>query len=264
MKKIISCFLLLCLTLCLSTSVTAQSTYLYVDDQADILTAQEEADLSKLAQIASHQVDCGIYVLTVENFKDLDCASEYSVSSTLSAYFKERGYGFGPDRDGVILMLSMAERDYSLFTNGFGDTGLSDPAMDYLLTTFLSDFGDNEWYNGFEDYINCTEKLLQKTIDGHPFNENTPTPGEKITGAVISVLLAVLVSHLITDYFVRQMKSVALKTSAGEFGENLVLSHRDDRYTHTTTSRVYDPPSSSSSSHSSGGHSSGCSRSGKF
>ena len=262
MKKIFTFLTIFCLIFVLSLSVSAAEAVPYVDDQADILTEEEEQKLTELAKLASYKVDCGIYILTVDDFKALGYDT-YNVEKVLKYYFRDHGYGKNADRSGVILMLSMSERDYSLFTNGFGDTGLSDPAMDYLVSSFLSDFGNNSWYNGFEDYINCTDKLLKMTIDGHPFDEHTPTPHEHLLGLFTSVLISFLLAGLITRHFVKAMKSVALGTEADEFAGSLCLKVNQNRYTHTTTTRVYDPPSSSGSGGQSGGGG-GCSRSGKF
>ena len=265
MKKIISMFLLLAILTVLPISAYAESSVKYVDDQAWILTEEEVSKLTALAEEASEEVGCGIYILTVPDFRELPEGYNYSVSTVLRFYYEAQGYGTGSNRDGVILMLSMAERDYSLYTCGFGDTGLSDPAMDYLTERFLRDFSQDSWYNGFAHYISCTEDLLQKTLDGDPYDEYTATSGEKFLGIVLCILASLLGSSLITNHFVRQMKSVELKRDAENFAGDLVLTHQNTRYTNTTTTRVYDPPSSSGSSgRSSGGGGGGSSRSGKF
>ena len=261
MKKLI--FLILTLSLILALPLNAQESLPYIDDQADILTPLEEEQLTTLAAQASSKVDCGIYVVTVEDYTEIGNDPYLFIETILKDYYSDQGYGTGENRDGVILMLSMRERDYSLYTHGFGDSGLSDPAMDHLVDTFLRDFSHDSWYDGFADYITCTEELLQMTLDGDPYDEFTiSTPG-RILGYVLSTLIAFLIASLITAFYVKQMKSVAMETHAEEFAGKLDLSHRDDRYTHTTTTRVYDPPSSSSSG-GSRSRSGGSSRSGKF
>lgn len=261
MKKLISVLLCLVLMLPLSISLKAEKEIPYVDDQAMILSPTEKQSLTRIAEEASQKVGCGIYIVTVLDYQNL--GYEGYIEGVLRKYYADYGYGTGENKDGVILMLSMLERDYSLYTHGFGDSGLSDPAMDYLVDTFLRDFSHDSWYNGFEHYISCTEDLLQRTLDGHPYDENTLTPIEKILSLVISVLIALGLSNLLTAYHVKKLHSVEMETDAQEFAGALALSRKEDRYTHTTTSRVYDPPSSSSSS---GGRSGGggSSRSGKF
>ena len=261
MKKLISFIICLVFLLPLSLHSAAEEALPYVDDQAMLLTPTQEQSLTAMAREASQKVGCGIYIVTVFDYDDL--GYNLYIESTLEEYYADQGYGTGENNDGVILMLSMAERDYSLYTHGFGDEGLSDPAMDYLVETFLRDFSHDSWYNGFEHYISCTEDLLQKTLDGHPYDENTLTPFEKILSVALSAVIALGISSVLTAYHVRKLHSVEMETDAQEFAGALALSRNEDRYTHTTTSRVYDPPSSSSGS---GGRSGGggCSRSGKF
>lgn len=276
MKKLLSCILVLSLVLSLSVMgvSAAYGPRDHVTDNAGILTENEKNILEAKAQIASESVDCGIYILTVEDYRDLPDNGKmyYYVESTLQSYYMDNGYGTGTGRDGIILMLSMADRDYALFTHGFGDEGLSDAAMDLIVAKFLDDFKDNLWYDGFEDFIENSQHQLQRSRDGHPLEGTYYPPRVRMVGFVLSFLIAVLIADLIQMHFVKQLKSVAPQTLASQFlvkgsGE---ITTREDRYTHTSTSRIYDPPSSSgsgrsgSSGSSSRGSSSGCSRSGKF
>ena len=221
MKHILSIFLTLALLLSLNTTVLAEGSARnrYVDDQAGILTQAEIEDLTKKAETASQAVDCGIYIITVEDFNDLGYEQYWSITPVLSSYYEDEGYGFGSDRDGIILMLSMDARDFGLFTEGFGDSGLSDDAKDYLLTKFLDDFRNDQWYNGFEDYIYHSMDLLQKTLDGHPYDPNAPTPAEITFGCIICLGIALLIAHLITRHYEKQMLSVELETDAEDLRE---------------------------------------------
>ena len=261
MKKFILFFAGLALILSLSLPMAAADSCPYVDDQAMILTPTEAHSLNTLAREASERTGCGIYIVTVFDYQDL--GYEGYIEGVLKKYYKDQNYGTGSNQDGVILMLSMLDRDYSLYTHGFGDSGLSDPAMDHLVATFLRDFSHDSWYNGFEHYISCTEELLQMTLDGNPYDENTLTKPEKLLCVLLSAGIALGISSWITAYHVKKLHSVAMETDAQEFAGALALSRKDDHYTHTTTSRVYDPPRSSSGS-GGGGGGGGSSRSGKF
>lgn len=254
--------------------LTVQTSQPYVLDQADILTEKEEAKLTDLAEEATQKLNCGIYIVTMDNYHDLNPGEYLHIEKHLEKYYIREVYGVGPERSGVILLLSMNARDFALFTHGFGDSGLSDAAKDLILERFLDDFKKDHWFDGFEDYINYTQKYLQKTLNGHPYTDHSQPPEIHFVGVLACAVISLIVAFSVQRHFVNQMKSVAPQTQATGFTakEGFKLTVNDDTYTHTTTTRVYDPPSensssrSSGSSHSSGGGSygSGSSRSGKF
>ena len=268
MKKVFSLLILFSLLFSLSMTVSADNlrAYSFVDDQAGLLTDQEKMDLTILARKVSDKADCGIYIVTVDDYRDLGYDEFTYISDVLEHYYADQGYGYGADQSGVILMLSMKARDYSLSTFGFGYDGLSDPAKHHIADTFLNDFGKDSWYHGFKDYIKSTGEMLQMSRNGHPFDENSATHGEKALGVVLCILISAAIACLITRYFEKQMDSVALKTDAAAFAGMLYLTKKDEHYMNTTTSRVYDPPTSSSGSGSSGSSGGGHSQSisGKF
>ena len=115
-KRIVSLFLSAAFIFSLSFFVQAEgpNASLYVDDRAGILEEEEEAALSAMARDAFLRVNCGIYVLTVENYLDLGYSQDMHIEKILSSYYLDQGYGSGENRDGVILMLSMENRKFSL------------------------------------------------------------------------------------------------------------------------------------------------------
>ena len=131
-----------------------------------------------------------------------------------------------------------------------------------LEKVFLDNFGENDWYGGFEDYIKECSSYLEKAAAGKPVRASLLFPGLIVVG------LSLLATLVIVAVIWQKMVSVEAKVTANAYvSEPLQLTEQTDHFTHKTTSkRKIERDSGSSSggsSHSeSGGGGSG--RSGKF
>ena len=69
----------------------------------------------------------------------------------------------GSGRDGIIVLLSMAERDYAMFVYGeYAEYAFDEYGQEKLEEQFLGDFGENDWYGGISNYLDACEEYLTK------------------------------------------------------------------------------------------------------
>ncbi len=212
-----------------------------------------------------------MYIITVQNIKDhMDVPDMDTAAEQL---YLGNELGEGSDRSGILLMLSMAERDWALFAFGYGNTAFTDYGKQYLSGQFLDDFRDDTWYDGLQDYQQVCGEMLESAKSGAPVDvDNVPDPPHaRLYGILACTVLGFVIAFIVAGVLKGQLKSVAHGTQAEAFvaAGGLELKDRYDRYTHTTESRVYDPPQKSNSSSSGGGgttvrSSGGSSASGKF
>ena len=111
--------LILSLLLIISCSVVAfaegDSEMDYVVDQAGILSNSQFSSLLQKAQRLSQQYSVGIYIVAVD---DMTNWGYYNVEEFAQDLFEANDCGIGPDRDGIMLCLSMSDRDYDLDAHG--------------------------------------------------------------------------------------------------------------------------------------------------
>ena len=177
------------------------------------------------------------------------------------------------DRDCLLLLLSMDDRDYNLIAYGdFAQYAFDDPGRERMVSFFLDDFASNNWYQGFSDYLSWSGDYLAAARSGEPYTYGSlpMTASDRFSAILIRVAVILLVPLLIAGIYIlilsAQMKSVAKAEGAANYMYgNLRLILKSDRYTHTTQSRRK-VSSSSSGSRSSSGRSSGggSGTSGKF
>lgn len=258
-RKLLSLFLALSLMLLLAAGVSASETYANVMDTAGLLTGEEARNLETQAAAASHSHGVGIYIVTVPDYRELDSSGVYEAAYGL---YHANSLGEGEERDGILLLLSMEDRDFATFCYGKkAENAFSDYALQQMEEEFLDNFRENDWYGGFSDYLRCCDDFLTQAEAGKPVRES---PGPRI---LIFCGIALVIAGIVCVVLVLQMKSVARKTTAGAYAVGgLHLTGHYDRFTHRTETRrkIQTNNGSSSgggSSHSGGG---GHGRSGKF
>ena len=222
MKRIWSVSLILILALMLLTGTaasaeSAQKLPYYVSDTANLVPDQWQK-LETAAERVSEQYGCGVYIVTLQDYRDY---GSYSSMRSFSEDFYNRYHlGIGEKQNGILLVLSMAERDYSLIAYGSdAHYAFTDYGKTMLENSFLDDFRRDDWNGGFSDYISGCEQLLSRAADGNPvdvsYESRSGIPSELSNGIIIGVPL--LVSFGACEGMKRRMKPVKPKSRADEY-----------------------------------------------
>ena len=238
MKKI-TCLLagaLLLLALVLPAGA-AEASLGYVTDAARLLTDSQQRTLEDTARRISEENACGVYIITLDDYRDY--APSDSIYEAAKGLYRKYGLGWGQEKSGVLLLLSMADRDYTLIAYGYGNTAFTDYGKDTLADTFLDNLGDNDWYGGFTDYLNKSESMLKSARAGRPLDVDS-SPPVVFLGAALSVILGCGVGLIICCVLRAKMKSTGEKTGARDYlrQDSLVFTRREDLFTHATQTRV--------------------------
>ena len=263
MIKRTCCLLLMfmfCLVLCVSAAAAEQTgaQLSYVTDEAGLLSENENMLLEKMAENVSQKYGVGVYIVTVEDYRDFHSEGVYKATYTIS---HEYTMGEGPNRDGIMLLLSMDDRDWAMFCYGSRcEYAFNSYGQEKLEKVFLENFGENDWYGGFEDYIKECSVYLKKAASGKPVRASLFFPILLVIG------LSLLAATAIVAVIWQKMENVSEKATANAYvTAGLQLTEQTDHFTHkTTSSRKIERSSSggrSSQSESGGG---GSGRSGKF
>ena len=279
MRKMIciAASLLLLVVMAIPVMASTDAQLPYVTDMAGLLSQSELRSLEDLAKQISEEYQCGVYIITLDDYTEY--SSEYDVFNAAEDIYLRYQLGHGSNDDGIMLLLSMEERDYALVSYGSNaHYAFTDYGQMLLEDVFLDDFRYNDWYSGFDDYLNKCDALLEAAAAGTPvdvqggsngYGSETDGGFDVMTFGLI-LLSCCGVSGVICGIFASQMKTAVKNSGAEQYvvGNGAQMSIRTDQYTHTTHSRRK-IQTSSSGGHSGGGgttvRSSGFSgRSGKF
>lgn len=276
MKRRLACIVLvalLLLGLCCTAFAEAPATepqLWNITDTVGLLTSDEDLTLEARAEEISAQYGVGIYLLILEDY------SEYYDDPYETAYelYHQNTLGMGEDRDGVILLMSMSDRKYATFFYGpKAEYAFDAYGQELMEEEFLDDFRDDDWYDGFEDYLEVCAEYLERAEAGDPVRgDYSSAGGSSVSGIGTTILVCLGISAviaMIVCLILRgKMKSVRKGTHADAYVTgSLNLTASRDQYTHTTETRTKIEHESSDSG---GGGSSACSggggsgRSGSF
>ena len=266
MKKLLTMMTVLCLLLALSLPVFAADTP-YIADHADLLTEEEEASLSLMMAEAASELDCGIYLATVESYLFYDTTPQKAAEAL---YIEQTMLGNVP-QDGILLMLSMIERDYSLITYGeYAEAVFSDDVMWDMEDRFLRYFGQNDWYYGFSYYISdaitalvdfnmAAQEQYGDAYNGY-YDPGVPDVVVRVNGIEPEIWLAVFGGSMAVALIVCLVMKAGMRTARKATHADAYIPQggvelriKQDLFTHTTTPVIHHPKSNSSGGSSGGG-----------
>lgn len=235
MRKRTVLSLLLCLTVLLAFSAQAGAEAAFIEDAAELLTADERAQLERSCAAAAEKYDCGIYIVTVPDYTEYG----YSVERAAEAIYSGLGLGLGEGRDGILLLLSMAERDYDLAAYGeWANFSFTDYGKEQIARAFLDNFRGNDWYGGFSDFVREAALYLEYASGGSPVDVPGAARTERsfLQKLPVIILAPCFLALAVCLILRAQMKTAKRRTQAREYlardGVNMRI--RRDLYTHST------------------------------
>lgn len=162
LTALITCVLLL---LTLPMAVFADELPMVVDN-AGLLTAEEAASLNTKALALREEYEMDIVILTVDAL-DGKRPQDYA-----DDFFDYGGYGYGDDYSGILLLLSMENRDWYIFTSGDGIYALTDYSIQACMEEPLSYMGQGDFYGGFNAWLDGLPVYLES------FHNDAPIDGQ--------------------------------------------------------------------------------------
>lgn len=270
MKKLTTLLAVLCLLWALSLPALAADSP-YILDEADLLTDMEEQALLTVMDSVAENYDCGVYVVTVDNFWQY---GDSPYSAAVELYIGQMALG-GVSDNGILLMLSMSDRDYSIITYGSeAEAVFSDRDLSRMEERFLSSFRYDLWYDGFASYVSDCEAEWQNhtaVSDGSAVSAVTAElqyrvayypPELWMMAAGGSCVIALIVCFVMRA----GMRTARSKETAAEYIEagGVQLHVKQDRFTHTTRQVIHHPKSNGGGGGRSGGGGGFRGHSGKF
>ena len=215
-------------------------------DYADVLTDDEETELEDILNEISERQKLDVVVATVPSLEG-KTPMEYA-----DDFYDYNGYGIGPQRDGIILLLSMEQRDWWISTTGHGITVFTDAGIRYLSEQFLPYFGEDEYLDGFKEFASWSDQFITEANENEPYDsENLPKEKAGIRWVFYSIIMGFMISFLIACIKKSNMKSIVQQHSAQEYTRegSVNMTYRNDRFIRRyTTSRKIEKSSSSSGS----------------
>lgn len=242
----------LSLALCLGLMLPAlaegvdsiSNAYPRVLDMAELLTASErQALLEQLDEISARQ-RLDVVVATTQRLNGAsaqDCADDL---------YDQCGFGYGAQHDGVLLLISLEDREWHISTCGYGITVFTDAGIAYIGKQIKPDLSDGNYAAAFERFAALCDEFAGQAHSGAPYDKGT-LPRGPLSPLWIPACLVIgfVIAALVVGNMKGKLKSVRAQAAADSYFRDgsLNISECRDIYLYHTVQRTEKPRNDSSS-----------------
>lgn len=234
--------------------------YYRMNDGAQLLTEDEDNELEASLEELSVRQSFDVVIATIDSLDGEGYTSMEEYADDLYDYCQ---FGYGANRDGVLLLISKGDRKWHISTCGYGITAFTDAGIQYLGQQMTPDMADGDYAAAFRTFIRWTDAYVTAAREGHPYDVNN-MPHEPLSMMYLGLALVIgLVTALIvTSVMKSQLKSVAPQPDASSYVRqgSMRLTNQRDHFLYRDVHRTERPKASDSSD--SGGSSTHTSSSG--
>ncbi len=221
-------------------------------DEAGLLDQEDFEKVTQDLDEVSEKWQFDVVVVTV-NSLDGKTAEAYA-----DDYFDYNGYGYGENKDGILFLVAMDDREWHMSTTGYGITVFTDDGLDYMSDEIVSYLSDEEYKKAFEEYASYCDKYLKAAQNGEPYGDgHYPLDLFNLGRLIISIIVGFILAIIWGNGKKALLKSVMKQEEATRYKtkEGLKLTKKEDRFIRQhVTSHVI--PKDSGGSGSGGGGSS--------
>ena len=253
MKKIKIFLMMLCLCggLITGLDVFAQSDCVY--DQADLLTAQEEEELQKQAEMMQETWKMNFLVVTTDD-------AEGKTSREYADDFYDALY---PEENGILYLIDMDNREIYMSTTGLAIRYMTDARIDSILDVAFLYVADGDYSGTIKAFLNESEYYLNQGIPENQYNYDVDTGeidayeepmgitmGEFLFALVVAMIPAFITVGIIKAKYQLKFEDFHYDPTANS---EITLSVKSDRLINKIVTHRRIPKDTDSSGRSGGG-----------
>ena len=233
----------------------------HVIDESGVLSDSEEQQLEDQILATSSKYDQDIVILIAD-------LNGMTPMARADDYFDYNDYGIGPNRSGVLLLISPESRDWWISTRGASITTFTDQGIEALGARLKPSLSDNEWYKASTLFVDECDRYMQAASKGKPITRAPLHPATWLINSTLATfgvffggLCTVAMVH---GFFVSKMKNEGLEPTAKNYvvPNSLAITTSRDTFISRNVDRTRKESKSSSSGSSTHTSSSGSSHGG--
>ncbi|MBQ1421393.1 MAG: TPM domain-containing protein [Firmicutes bacterium] len=161
------CLILMAVSLPLTQVTYAATSNLF--DYAGTLDEYEAEDLDAYLAARSQELQFDIVVLTIsEGFSSDD------LLASAEDFYDNNGFGYGPNRDGIILAVDMTSSQLILCTTGFGIEAVTEYGEEVIYDYIMDDMSDGDFASAYEKFEEVVYDFVKLARNGDPVDWDTP------------------------------------------------------------------------------------------
>lgn len=226
-----------------STEVGFVEGYNRVQDYAEVLTADEYYRLNAVYDELRNRQKMDVIICFTNDIEG-KTPSEYA-----ETLFDECKYGYGADRDGVLLLVSFEDRDWYITTHGYGKTAFTSSGIQYIGDMITDDLASKNYVAATESFAQLCDSFITDARNGTPYGEETgaiddggfqmPPP----LWIPISIGVGLIVALIVVLTMKGKLKSVRMQAAASNYLKDgsLNITDSSDIFLYSNVSRTARP-----------------------
>lgn len=218
-----------------------------------LLDEQDAQTLNEKLDEISHRQNLDVTAALVQSLDG------YSTEDYADQLYENCRFGYGEDQDGVLLLVSLEERDWYIYTFGYGISVFTDAGIDYIGEQIRPQLADGNYLEAFEKYADQCDDFITQAENGEPYDIGH-MPREPLSLLWIPISLAVGIGGAlaVVGFYKSQLKTVHMQREARDYIRpgSMQVTNRSDYFLYRHVTRSAKPQQKSSSGGRSGGGSS--------
>ena len=138
--------------------------YSRFQDPDGILSGDEAEELNEKLDEISHDQEFDVTAALVNSL------GGSSVQDYADDLYDMCDFGYGADRDGVLLLVSLEDHDWYISTSGYGITAFTDAGIQYIGEQIKPDLADGNYLDAFETYADQCDNFINQANSGEPYD----------------------------------------------------------------------------------------------
>ncbi|MDR2648432.1 MAG: TPM domain-containing protein [Clostridiales bacterium] len=231
MRRFILTFLAVLSMVC-QAAYTSYDINARVYDGAGLLDAGQASGLKSMINNIIDAYDFDVVIVTVNSL------GGKSPEIFADDYFDYNGFGFGDNRDGILFLVSMENRDWHISTSGRGMQIINDARISEIKNKVVSYLSNGEYYEAFSHFIRMADSYIQSP---RPTNIDLQKGG--ISSLAIVWVTAFVIALISVLFMSAQLKTARPQSMANDYAVrgSFHLTHRRDMFINTHTTRMPRP-----------------------
>ena len=220
--------------------------YYRMNDSAEVLTEDENTKLEASLEELSVRQSFDVVIATIDSLEGEGCTSMEEYADDLYDHCQ---FGYGENRDGVLLLVSIGDRKWHISTCGYGITAFTDAGIQYLGEQMTPDMADGDYAAAFRTFIQWTDAYVTAAREGHPYDvDNMPKKPFSIVYLGVALLIGLVTALIVTGVMKSRLKSVAPQRDAADYVRqgSMKLTNQRDLFLYRDVHRTERPKASSS------------------
>lgn len=220
--------------------------YYRMFDDAEVLTEDEDNELEDALEELSLRQSFDVTIATIESMESVGADSMEQFADDLYDYCQ---YGYGPDMDGVLLLVSVGDRKWHISTCGYGITAFTDAGIQYIGEQMKEDLSAGNYADAFLTYCRLCDQFITQARAGNPFDtEDLPQEPLDLMWIPISLVVGFVLAFLVVGGMKARLKTVRFQAAASSYlkSGSLNITESRDLFLYSTLSRTEKPKNNSS------------------